>query len=178
MDMLVLDHAFLVATVVRNNPRGVADVLLMKGLPDVQQLTALVMAMDADEQAETLAAVPYIKGNDPVLDAALTAMFGIMQEHGGDGLQHVDGVGTQKFVMAAIMGVAGLVSGFTNMEAGKEVQAQAGIAAGQAIYENAYATAKAEQAAQEQAALIKKWTPWAIGGLALVAIIIYIIAHR
>ena len=174
IDMLVGHRAFLVEKVVRNNPQGVADAIQLKGPPDVQQLIALLMAMDAEEQAETLAAVPYIKGNDPILDAAVATMFGIMQEQGGDGLQHVEGAGTQRFIVAAVTTVASLVTGFASTQAGEHAANQAGAAAGQAIYNNAYAATQAEQAAQEQAALIKKYTPWAIGGLVvLIAVIIY-----
>ncbi len=175
IDMLVGHRAFLVEKIVRNNPQGAADAVQLKGPPNIQQLIALIMAMDAEEQAETLAAVPYIRGNDPILDAAVTSMFGIMQEHGGEGLQYVEGAGTQRFIVAAITTLASLVTGFAATATGQQA---AGQAAGQAIYDNAYNAAKAAQAAQEQADLVKKWTPWAIGGLALLAVIIYIIARR
>ena len=179
IDMLVGHRAFLVEMVVRNNPQGVADAIQLKGPPDVQQLIALLMAMDAEEQAETLAAVPYIKGNDPIMDAAITVMFGTMQEHGGDGLQYVEGApGTQRFILAAVTSIAGLVSGYSSMAAGQAASTAAGVAASEGIYNAALANAQAQQAASAKAEATKRLVPWVIGGFVLLAVFIYFISRR
>lgn len=173
LDLLTSNHRYLVMMVVRNNPVAVAELLEIKGhRPGVDTLTELILVMDEEEQTELLNSVPYIQGQNPELDKA----FAIMAEEArAAGMQGASGShGPQKFVVAAVLALAGAAQAYLGMKSEQERADAAEHAEAMEARAEANAKAAAQAKAKQRLASLKKALPW----VAVIVIIAILIGHK
>lgn len=171
VDQLSTDRRYLIDRVVRNNPAAVRQALDIDQRMPLDQLSALVVALDPEEQEAALA-VPYRAGREPELDAASDAMRESLREIGIDAPE-TTGQGTMKVAGAVIAGLVGLTQLFIGQRTARE-QAEAEARAELARLEaERLAREEAERKEKARQEGRKKARPWIIGMIILILLALY-----